>query len=131
MQAPMWKWQRKLIPWKAIDLIDNIEQDFKNDEGLIVTLHYDPIVTDDPEVKNLRNQIDTLVKDIDPQLSIHDLRTVPGPTHTNVIFDCVRPADFSISDEDLRNRISKLVVAEYPNAICKITIDQSYLSTEQ
>lgn len=118
-------------PMESHDLIDNIEQDFKNDEGLIVTLHYDPIVTDDPEVKNLRNQIDTLVKDIDPQLSIHDLRTVPGPTHTNVIFDCVRPADFSISDEDLRNRISKLVVAEYPNAICKITIDQSYLSTEQ
>ena len=36
-------------PMKSHDLIDNIEQDFKNDDGLIVTLHYDPIVTDDPE----------------------------------------------------------------------------------
>lgn len=118
-------------PMESHDLIDNIEQDFKNDEGLIVTLHYDPIVTDDPEVKNLRNQINELVKSIDPQLSIHDLRTVPGPTHTNVIFDCVKPADFALSDDELKERISELVVKKHPKAICKITIDQSYISAHQ
>ena len=118
-------------PMESHDLIDTIEQDFKNDEGLIVTLHYDPIVTDDPEVKNLRNQINELVKSIDPQLSIHDLRTVPGPTHTNVIFDCVKPADFALSDDELKERISELVVKKHPKAICKITIDQSYISAHQ
>ena len=118
-------------PMESHDLIDNIEQDFKENDGLIVTLHYDPIVTDDPEVKDLRNQINALVKTIDAHLSIHDLRTVPGPTHTNVIFDCVKPADFAMSDEELRGRISTLVSAEHPQAICKITIDQSYVSPEQ
>lgn len=115
-------------PMESHDLIDNIEQDFKNDEGLIVTLHYDPIVTDDPEVKNLRNQINEMVKTIDPKLSIHDLRTVPGPTHTNVIFDCVKPADFTLSDDELKARISALVTEKYPQAICKITVDQSYMT---
>ena len=118
-------------PMESHDLIDNIEQDLKREEGLVVTLHYDPIVTNDPEVKNLRNRIDILVKSIDARLSIHDLRTVPGPTHTNVIFDCLKPADFPLSDNELRLRISDLVQAEYPNAICKITIDQSYVSSEQ
>ena len=118
-------------PMESHDLIDNIEQDFKENDGLIVTLHYDPIVTDDPEVKDLRNQIDALVKTIDPRLSIHDLRTVPGPTHTNVIFDCVKPADLNMSDDDLRRRIAELVTADHPQAICKITIDQSYVSSEQ
>ena len=118
-------------PMESHDLIDNIEQDFKEDDGLIVTLHYDPIVTDDPEVKDLRNQINALVKTIDARLSIHDLRTVPGPTHTNVIFDCVKPADFDMDDEDLRARIAALVAADHPQAICKITIDQSYVSSEQ
>lgn len=118
-------------PMESHDLIDNIEQDFKNDEGLIVTLHYDPIVTDDPEVKDLRNQINTLVKTINPNLSIHDLRTVPGPTHTNVIFDCVKPTDFSLSDDELKKRISSLVKEKHPEAICKITIDQSYISAHQ
>lgn len=118
-------------PMESHDLIDNIEQDFKNEEGLIVTLHYDPIVTDDPEVKDLRNKIDRMVKTINPILSIHDLRTVPGPTHTNVIFDCVKPADLAISDDDLRATITKKVNEEYPQAICKITIDQSYVSSHQ
>ena len=104
---------------------------FKNDDGLIVTLHYDPIVTDDPEVNDMRNWIDAQVKGIDARMSIHDLRTVPGPTHVNVLFDCVKPADSPLSDEDLRNRISELVVARYPKAICKITIDQSYVSSQQ
>ena len=62
-------------PMESHDLIDNIEQDFKENDGLIVTLHYDPIVTDDPEVKDLRNQINALVKTIDARLSIHDPRT--------------------------------------------------------
>lgn len=118
-------------PMDSHDLIDNIEQDFKNDDGLIVTLHYDPIVTNDPEVNDMRNWIDAQVKLIDERLSIHDLRTVPGPTHINVLFDCVKPADLSLSDDELRNRISKQVVERYPKAICKITIDQSYVSSKQ
>ena len=118
-------------PMESHDLIDNIEQDFKNDNGLIVTLHYDPIVTDDPEVNDLRNWIDAQVKGIDARMSIHDLRTVPGPTHTNVLFDCVKPADSPLSDDELRDKVSALVAERYPKAICKITVDQSYVSSQQ
>ena len=112
------------------DLIDNIEQDFKR-EGIIMTLHFDPIVTDDPTVKDLRNFIDSRVKEIDPRLSIHDLRTVPGITHTNVIFDIVRPRLFALHDDELAQRVSQIVAERQPDAICKITIDTSYVSTEQ
>ena len=118
-------------PLESHDLIDNIEQDFKLHDGLIVTLHYDPIVTDDPEVRDMRNWIACQVRGIDPRLSIHDLRCVPGPTHTNVIFDCVRPADCALSPEELRARIAALVQEHYPRSIAKITIDASYVSSEQ
>ena len=56
---------------------------------------------------------------------------MPGPTHTNVIFDCVRPAGFGLSATELRERISALVRERYPRAICKITIDDSYVSSRQ
>ena len=118
-------------PLEQHDLLDNIEQDFKDDEGLVMTLHYDPIVTNDPKVRDMRHWIDLAVKGIDPALSIHDLRCVPGPTHTNVIFDCVRPAGFALSASELRKRISELVRERYPRAICKITIDESYVSPRQ
>lgn len=113
------------------DLLDNIEQDFKVDEGLVMTLHYDPIVTNDPEVRDMRHWIDLTVKGIDPRISIHDLRCVPGPTHTNVIFDCVRPAGLSLTASELRERVSELVRERYPRAICKITVDESYVSSRQ
>ena len=118
-------------PMESHDLIDNIEQDFKVQDNMIVTLHYDPIVTDDPEVNDMRNWINQAVKIIDPRVSIHDLRTVPGPTHTNVIFDCVRPADLGMSESQLKRRITDIVRSRYPKTICKITVDESYVSSSQ
>ena len=118
-------------PMESHDLIDNIEQDFKTEDRMIVTLHYDPIVTDDPEVNDMRNWINQAVKIIDPRLSIHDLRTVPGPTHTNVIFDCVRPHDLSLTESQLKRRIDGIVRDHYPSCRCVITVDESYVSSEQ
>ena len=118
-------------PLDQHDLLDNIEQDFKDDEGLVMTLHFDPIVTNDPQVRDMRHWIDLAVKGIDERLSIHDLRCVPGPTHTNVIFDCVRPTDCALSASELRARVSELVRDHYPRAVCKITVDESYVSSRQ
>ena len=118
-------------PMESHDTLDNIEQDFKDNDGLIVTLHYDPIVTDDPETLDMRNWLSEEVRTIDARITVHDLRTVPGPTHTNVIFDVVRPSDLPLSADELRHRVSQLVVARYPRAVCKITVDDSYVSAEQ
>ena len=67
------------------------------------------------------------VKNIDGRLTIHDLRMVPGPTHTNVIFDCVRPHGLALSDAELKERIAELVSAQYPTYNCVINIDDSYV----
>lgn len=118
-------------PLESHDLIDNIEQDFKMEDGLIVTLHYDPIVTDDPEVRDMRHWISHAVEEIDPRITVHDLRCAPGPTHTNVIFDCVRPAGSALSSDELRERVARLVQGHYPRTIAKITVDESYVSSQQ
>lgn len=118
-------------PLESHDILDNIEQAFKDEDGLIVTLHYDPIVTDDPAVVDMRNRINAMAKDIDPRLSIHDLRTVPGPTHTNVIFDCLRPEDMEMTSDALRAELARRVVDEYPEAVAKITVDDDYVSARQ
>ena len=55
----------------------------------------------------------------------------PGPTHTNVIFDCVRPADCALSPDELHERTAEIVKEKVPNAVCKITIDESYVSSRQ
>ena len=96
-----------------------------------MTLHYDPIVTNDPGVHDLRHRIAELAQTIDPRITIHDLRIVPGPTHTNVIFDIVRPTDLPLTEDELRARAGDLVRGIMPEAVCKITVDSSYVSPRQ
>ena len=108
------------------DIIDTIERDFKKNFNLHMIIHYDPVVTNDPAARDLRRWISDEVKKIDPGLSIHDLRVVPGSTHTNVIFDCVVPHNLSISASEITRRITKTVADKYPGYVCVITIDASF-----
>ena len=73
------------------DAIDVIENDFRTEMGLFVTIHMDPIVIGDAELDDYRNQVGKLLNDLDSNLQFHDFRMVKGPTHTNIIFDCVVP----------------------------------------
>ena len=114
-------------PLESHDTLDNIEQSFRDEDGMIVTLHYDPIVTDDSNVASMRLCINAMAQEIDSRLSIHDLRCVPGPTHTNVIFDCVRPSDLDMDADELKHALAQRVESEYPKSIAKITIDEDYV----
>lgn len=115
---------------EAHDVIDTIEQDFLAHDNLVMTIHYDPIVTSDERVNTVRTWIEDQVRTIDERLSVHDVRVAPGPTHTNVIFDCVKPCEVPIPDDDLRARIRAQVKSVHPEYVCKITIDDDYVSTE-
>ena len=108
------------------DMIDNIERDFLREEGLHLVVHFDPIVTSDSAVGDLRREISALVREIDERLSIHDLRIVPGATHTNVIFDCVVPHGFKLTETELNRKISEEVLRRHENHYCVITFDASY-----
>lgn len=108
------------------DVIDNIERDFMNDEGLHMIVHLDPISTKDNTVNELRIWIGDKVKEIDNRLTIHDLRVVKGITHTNIIFDCVVPHNIDMTDKEVKRAISDMVKEKYPTYYCIITIDKSY-----
>ncbi|NLD33720.1 MAG: cation transporter [Clostridiales bacterium] len=108
------------------DVIDNIERDFLNRDKLHMIVHLDPIITRDPLVNDLRGRLAELVKEIHPELTIHDLRVVKGRSHTNLIFDCIKPHDLDMSNAQLKRAISERVSAEHPNHYCVITVDESY-----
>lgn len=108
------------------DLIDNIERDFLANDHINVVIHFDPIVTSDEQVGDFRRWLARQVKLIDPELTVHDLRMVPGTTHTNVIFDCVVPAQFRMSGLEVKQAIKELVRGQYPDYVCVITVDNSF-----
>lgn len=116
---------------KSHDMIDNIERDFFTDLNIHLVGHLDPIVTDDEKTNALLSQTKKALKEIDPNLTMHDFRIVSGHTHTNLIFDVVVPPRYPMTDNELRQKIAEKIAA-FPDGDTYygvITIDRSYVST--
>ena len=118
-------------PLTAHDVIDNIERDFLKKDNLQVTIHYDPIVTSDAKVGVLRTRLTEHLRQLDPQLSIHDLRIVPGDTHTNVLFDLAFPAGYTGDTDAVMAEMCRFVTGQDPNYSCIIKLEQSYAAVPQ
>ncbi len=110
------------------DVIDNIENDFIKRDGLQVTIHYDPIVTTDAAVGVLRTRLMEKARQLDPCLSIHDLRIVPGDTHTNVLFDLEFPAGYTGNKDEMLAAMCQFVHEQDPKYSCVVKVEQSYAS---
>ena len=117
----------KADPLDSHDLIDNIERDFLKNENLHLVIHYDPVTMDDPRVELMRSRITQIVHGMHDDMAIHDLRIVPGNTHTNVVFDCVVPYGCRIPHKMIRERICEELQADYPNYYCVITLENSFV----
>ena len=111
------------------DTIDRIEKYFLEQEGLHVVIHYDPIVTDDSETGEAREFFAAEAKKLDPRLSIHDLRMVPGTTHTNVIFDLVLPRELDSRTSELEHALQEAAQRKNPLWLCVITAENSFTGT--
>lgn len=99
------------------DMIDNIERDFKEQYGVLMTIHLDPIETHDELTNNLKEAVLDLLLRISNKISFHDFRIVKGNTHINILFDVVVPQKFEISDDVLK----ELIINEVKEKCEKIT----------
>ena len=115
-------------PLTAHDVIDNIENDFLKKDRLQVTIHYDPIVTADASVGVLRARLKEHARQLDPRLSIHDLRIVPGDSHTNVLFDLAFPAGYTGDIDQMLAKMCQFVKEQDPKYCCVVKVEQSYAS---
>lgn len=111
---------------EAHDVIDLIERDIMNEMGLLISIHMDPIIVDDERINTLRQMTSDIVKEIDPELSIHDFRVVEGPTHTNLIFDILLTHTHKDTHEEIINKINEKLSKIDERFFTVITIDHSF-----
>ena len=91
----------------AHERIDELERRVKKELGVELVIHYDPIVTDDPELSRIHAQIEDILRSVDPRLSVHDFRMVRGKVHTNVIFDMVLPFSMQARKQEIKALIER------------------------
>lgn len=115
---------------EAHDSIDNIERDIYAKYGVYTSIHYDPVVTSDEHLSEIKEYINSVIAAMDADISMHDLRIVPGQTHTNVIFDCVLPRASRYTEAELKSFLSEKVGKRFENHNCVITIDRDFTVQE-
>lgn len=115
---------------EAHDAIDHIEREIQEKFGIETTAHMDPIATGDSEVTRLRDQMRDLVREIDPDMSIHDFRLTRGPRHTNLIFDVVVPHRCRLNDEEIRKRVTQAAGQVVPDCYVVLQLDRSYVGAK-
>ena len=113
-------------PMACHDIIDDIERDCWERHRIHLCIHYDPIVTDDPELDRMHVRVEQLLHTYDIRLGVHDFRMVPGKGHVNLNFDVVLPTDLRGQEADITAALEKALnqnsgVTYYP----VITFDQS------
>lgn len=109
------------------DVIDITEVDIGKKFNCEVVIHMDPIDTKNARLTELKQILSEECKKIDQNLCSHDVRMVPGITHTNLIFDVVKPFSCILSDEELASLIKKAVHSRCEDVTCVIKVDTPYV----
>ena len=109
------------------DLMDNIERRLQKDLNIFVTAHMDPVNLSDPNRDSLSRIIADAIAGLDGVLNFHDLRIVPGHTHTNVVFDVVLSPDCKLSKDEITELLCSKVSEYNSTFFCVISYDMSYV----
>ncbi len=101
-----------LDPLVSHGIIDNIERRAERELGVHLVIHYDPVDCDDETRARMLALVEGIVADIDPRLSVHDLRVVAAHDHTNVVFDVSAPWGFPIKNAEIKRLITAGIKAQ-------------------
>ena len=99
-------------PLECHELIDDMERECLRSHNVHLVIHYDPVVTDDPELRRLKERCGQLLVQRDPRLSLHDFRMVQGRRHMNLIFDVALPSDLRHQRRDIPKEMEEALRRE-------------------
>ena len=99
-------------PLKCHEMMDDMERECLRSHGIHLVIHWDPVVTDDPELHRLKESCGKLLQQQDPRLTLHDFRMVPGQRHMNLIFDVALPSDLWQQQKQIRSELESTLCRE-------------------
>lgn len=112
---------------KCHEQIDLCEKLVFERTGVMLTVHMDPVETDNEKLSEAKAIISEKIKTIHPSLTLHDFRMTPkGEERTNLIFDVVIPADMEQNSADIKDKIETIAKEIDPTYRCVISLDFDY-----
>ena len=114
---------------EAHELVGGIERDIVA-KALVteVTIHVDPVVTNDTEMMGLRKTLSEHMKKVDERISIHDFRLIrtseKGESGSELVFEILVPYDLGLEDDEIRDILRKKIRAEGRDYEVSVTVDR-------
>ena len=87
--------------------IDRMERECLKNYGTHLVIHYDPVVTDDPEVNSTKRLVNTIIKVRDGRLPIHDFRMKDDGESVKMSFDMILPEDLRGQEQSIKETVEK------------------------
>ncbi|MCR5616710.1 MAG: cation diffusion facilitator family transporter [Clostridiales bacterium] len=110
---------------KVHDVIDIIEKDLVS-KGFAseVTIHVDPVATDDQEMLGVRSCLEGYLKTVNGKISIHDFRLIRETDCKRLIFEILVPYDDKHSDSELKGLIEGHLKETGKDYDISVTVDR-------
>lgn len=109
------------------DVVDNVERGLEEKFNCLATIHMDPVVTTSPRLNAIKEECVKIVKEINPDFSLHDFRMNEGDTHANVIFDLVTPPENKTSARQIRKAVNEKLKLYDKKLNAIITVENSFV----
>ena len=93
-------------PLYCHEIIDDMERECLRSHNIHLVIHYDPVITNDPEINRLRDCCMDVLRQQDSRLTLHDFRMVRGTGHTNLIFDVSLPHDLRGKEKAIQKELN-------------------------
>ena len=113
-------------PLECHEIIDSLERECLRSHNVHLVIHYDPIITDDPELLRLQTKTAALLQQQDQRLQLHEFRMVQGRRHMTLVFDGPLPNDLLSKKQQIRSFVENALNEEGPMVYhVKITFDNA------
>lgn len=113
-------------PLVCHDVIDTIECDVLEKLNVHLVIHYDPVLPNDEEWKQMRKMVESVIQAIDPRLSMHDFRIVRGAERPKLVFDLAVPYTMQNARKSLKQNVEDVLRSQGVDYVPVIRFDDKY-----
>lgn len=93
------------------DMIDAIEWTVLEQLNVHLVIHYDPVLKNDAEWMQMQALVESILENIEPELSMHDFRIARGAKDTKLIFDLAVPYALSGERREYKRKLEEELAA--------------------
>ena len=112
-------------PLEGHEIIDSIECSVLEELNVHLVIHYDPVLENDTEWREMSALMRKILKQLDADLSMHSFRIVPGDEKSKLVFDLAVPFGKTYDHTALNEQIDRSLQAYGKNYETVIRFDEA------